>query len=206
MSNKSGVAAIANEVIGDVQKEAEAIISAAESQAKETLRIAKEQADQTYRQFLAESKDKAEAEKRKIASVTEVDIRNRLLQAKEDLVDEAFQKALAKLKEFVKTDEYHAYLLKQIEEIAKKMDQKILIVEVNSKDKDWLTTDMLKHAAKTLHVEFKISKQTENYIGGCKLSSQDGKIIYDGSLDNRLEELKPELRAEIAKQLFKEES
>ena len=205
MSTKSGVAAIADEVIGDVQKEAEAIISAAEKQAKETLRIAKEQADQTYRQILAESKDKAEAEKRKIASVTEVDIRNRLLQVKEDLVDEAFQKALAQLKEFVKTEEYHTYLLKQIEEIAKKMEQKILVVEVNSKDKAWLTVDMLKSASKKLHVEFKISKQTENYIGGCKLSSEDGKIVYDATLDNRLEELKPELRAEIAKQLFKEE-
>jgi V/A-type H+-transporting ATPase subunit E len=205
LSNKSGVAAIADEVIGDVQKEAEAIISAAENQAKETLRIAKEQADQTHRQILAESKEKAEAEKRKIASVTEVDKRNRMLQSKEDLVDEAFQKALAKLKEFVKTEEYHTYLLKQIEEIAEKMDQKVLVVEVNSKDKDWLTIDLLNRASKKLHVEFKISEQTENYIGGCKLSSGDGKIVYDGTLDNRLEELKPELRAEIARQLFKEE-
>ena len=39
-------------------------------------------------------------------------MRNRLLQTKEDLVDAAFEKALAKLKNFVETDEYHDYLLK----------------------------------------------------------------------------------------------
>ena len=39
MSVKSGVTAIANEVIGDVQKEAEAIIASAENEAKETLRV-----------------------------------------------------------------------------------------------------------------------------------------------------------------------
>jgi V/A-type H+/Na+-transporting ATPase subunit E len=206
LSTKSGVAAIANEVIGDVQKEAEAIIQAAESEAKETLRAAKEQADQTYRQILAESKEKAEAEKRKITSVTEVDMRNGLLQTKEDLVDEAFDKATAKLKRFVETEEYPTYLLGQIEEIAKKMDQKVHVVEVNAKDRGWLTVDMLKHASKKLHVEFTISDQTENYIGGCKVHSEDGKIVYDGTIDNRLDELKPKLRAEIAKQFFTEEA
>ena len=73
---------------------------AAENEAKETLRVAKEQADKTYHAILAEANQKAEGEKRKIASVTEVELRNRLLQTKEDLVDEAFEKALVKLKEF----------------------------------------------------------------------------------------------------------
>ncbi len=204
MSVKTGVSAIANEVIGDVQKEAEAVILAAENQAKETLRVAKEQANQTYCDILVEAKEKAEAEKRKIASVAEVEVRNRLLQAKEDLVDAAFEKALVKLKSYVKTEEYHTYLLKLIEEIAKKMDQKVLVVEVNSKDKGWLTLDMLKHASKKTHTELKLSEQTEDYIGGCKVQTEDGKIVFDATLDNRPTELKPELRAAIAKTLFAE--
>jgi V/A-type H+-transporting ATPase subunit E len=201
---KTGVSAIANEVIGDVQKEAEAIISTAENHAKETLRVAKEQANQTYRAILDEAKEKAEAEKRKIESIAEVEIRNRLLQTKETLVDLAFEKTLVKLKNFVKTEEYQTYLLKLIEEIAKKMDQEVLVIEVNAKDKGWLKPDMLKHASKKLNIEFKMSKQTQDYIGGCKIQTEDGKIVYDATLDNRLEELKPELRAEIAKRLFGE--
>ncbi len=206
MSVKSGVAAIANEVIGDVQKEAEAIILAAENEAKETLRVAKEQADQTYHTILGEANQKTEAEKRKIASITEVELRNRLLQTKEDLVDEAFEKALVKLRGFVDTDEYHPYLLKLIEQISKQIDQKVLVVEVNAKDKTWLTEDMLKKVAKKLKAELNFSEQTPNYIGGCKVQTQDGKIVYDGTLDNRLQELKPELRAQIAKSLFGETS
>jgi V/A-type H+-transporting ATPase subunit E len=201
---KTGVSAIANEVIGDVQKEAEAIISTAENHAKETLRVAKEQANQTYRAILDEAKEKAEAEKRKIESIAEVEIRNRLLQTKETLVELAFEKTLVKLKNFVKTEEYQTYLLKLIEEIAKKMDQKVLVIEVNAKDKGWLKPDMLKHDSKKLNIEFKMSKQTQDYIGGCKIQTEDGKIVYDATLDNRLEELKPELRAEIAKRLFGE--
>jgi V/A-type H+-transporting ATPase subunit E len=206
LSTKSGVAAIADEVVGDIQKEAEAAILAAETQAKETLRAAKEQADRTYHATLEEAKVKAEAEKRKIASLAEVEERNRLLQVKEDLVDETFEKALVKLKEYAKTEEYHSYLLRLIEDIAQKMEKKVLVVEVNSKDKAWLTEDTLKDASRKLHVEFRISEQTQDYIGGCKVQSEDGKIVYNGSLDNRLEELKPELRAKIAKTLFGEET
>jgi vacuolar-type H+-ATPase subunit E/Vma4 len=47
--------------------------------------------------------------------------------------------------------------------------------------------------------ELILSEQTPNYIGGCKVQTQDGKIVYDATLDNRLQELKPELRAKSQK-------
>lgn len=203
MSVKIGVAAIANEVISDVQKEAEAAIAAAENEAKETLRAAKEQADRVYREILVEANRKAETEKRKIASVTEVELRNRLLQVKEDLVDEAFQKAIVKLKEFTQTPDYPPYLLKLVEDIAGQMDQASLEVEVNAKDQA-LTTNALKKISQKTGVKLKLSQSTPSYIGGCKVQSEDGRIIYDGTLDNRLAVLKPELRAKIAKSLFGE--
>ena len=206
MSVKSGVTAIANELIGDVQKEAEAIIAAAEREAKETLRLAKEKADGTYHAILSEANEKAEAEKRKIASTTEVELRNRLLQTKEELVDEAFEKATAKLKIYVETNEYETYLLKLIENIANKMEQKFLLIEVNERDKTYLTADFLKKISKKTKTELKFSEQTCNCIGGCKVQTEDGKIVYDCTLDNRIKELKPDLRAQIAKSLFGEKA
>jgi len=206
LSAKSGVAAIADEVIGDVQKEAEAIIAEAENEAKETLRVAKEQADKNYNAILSEATHKSETEKRKISSVTEVELRNQLLQAKENLVDEAFTKATEALKAFVETDQYPAYLLKLLVSIAERMDQPVLVVEVNARDKVLLSPEALKSAGGKAKVEFKLSGQNPNVLGGCRVQTEDGKIVYDGTLDNRLEELKPELRAQIAKSLFGEES
>jgi V/A-type H+-transporting ATPase subunit E len=108
---KNGVSAIADEVLGAAQKEAESVILEAENNAKETLRKAKEQADQIHQEILNQANIKIESEKRKIASITEVDVRNSLLQTKEDLVDVAFEKALVKLKDFVASEEYHDYFL-----------------------------------------------------------------------------------------------
>ena len=204
MSVKNGISAIAKDVVGDVQKDAEAIILAAENEAKTTVKAAKEQADQNYRATIAQAKAKAEAEKRKIASVTEVDMRNRLLQTKEDLVDVAFEKALVELKNFTETADYHDYLLKVIQSAAQRMGQKDLVVQVNPKDKAWLTLDVLKRLSKKLHCELRLSDKTEDYLGGCIIQTEDGKIIYDATLDNRLQELKPVLRVELAKTLFGE--
>ena len=206
MSRKNGLSAIANEVLGDVQKEAEAIILAAENEAKETLKAAKEQADQSYLTITNQATERAEAEKRRIASVTDVEMRNRLFHAKEDLVDLAFEKAILKLKDFAKTERYHNYLLKLVEEGTRKIGQKNLAVQVNAADKTWLTKGFLNRLSKKLDCELKLLDQTINCIGGCKIQTVDGKISYDGTLDNRVQELKPVLRVEVAKILFRVET
>jgi V/A-type H+-transporting ATPase subunit E len=205
MSVKDGLSAIANEVLAEVQKEAEAIILSSQNQAKETLKVAKQQADEKYETMIKQATAKAEGEKRKIASVTEVEMRNRLLQSKEKLVDTAFDKALARIKEFAATEEYRRYLLKLIEEAAKRINQKKLAIQVNAKDKAWLTQDTLNRLSKKLNCELTLLDQTDDYIGGFKIQTVDGKITYDSTLDNRLKELKPVLRVEVAKVLFGKE-
>jgi len=206
MSRKNGLSAIANEVLGDVQKEAEAIILAAQNEAKETLKAAKKQANQSYLTMIKQATEKAEAEKRKIASVTEVEMRDRLFQTKEDLVDLAFEKAISKLKDFAKTERYHDYLFKLVEEGARKIGQKNLVVQVNAADKIWLTQGSLNRVSKKLSCELKLLDQTVNCIGGCKIQTIDGRISYDGTLDNMMQELKPILRVEAAKILFSVET
>jgi V/A-type H+-transporting ATPase subunit E len=206
VSIKDGLLAITSEVLGDVQKEAQAIISMAENEAKETLKKAKEQAYQNYQTIMNQAKTKAESERRKIASVAEVEMRNCLLQTKEDLVDAAFLKALDKLKEFTATKEYHDYLLRLVEQASKLIDRGNLVVQVNARDKAWLTQDVLTRLSEKLHCELTLSGQTEEFIGGCKILTVDSKITYDGTIDSRLQELRPTLRVEVARILFGKET
>ena len=206
MSVKNGLSAIANEVLGDVQKEAEAAIIAAEKTAKEALKAAKGQADQNYQAAMTQAKVKSEAERRKVASITEVEMRNRLLEAKEALVEAAFQKAQVKLGDFASSKDYQTYLIKLIEEVARKMGQKNLRVEVNAKDKSWLTPKVMNGLSKKLDCELKLSDQGLECIGGCKIQTENGKVTIDSTIDNRLLELKPTLRVEVAKILFGREA
>jgi vacuolar-type H+-ATPase subunit E/Vma4 len=43
-------------------------------------------------------------------------------------------------------------------------------------------------------------------MGGCVIQTGDGKVTYDSTIDNRLKELKPNLRVEVAKILFEKEN
>ena len=198
--------AITNEVLEDVQKEARAIILKAENEAKQILTRAKENANQNYQSIISQVKGKAENEQKKILSLTEVEIRNSLLQTKEELVDAAFEKTLTKLEEFTATREYSDYLLTLIEQAAKQINSKNLLVQVNAKDKTLLKKTGLNALSKKLNCKFTLSNKTSEFIGGCKIETEDGKITFDNTIDNRLRELKPALRVEVAKILFEEEA
>ena len=202
---KDGLSAIAAEVLEDVRKEAETLILNAQAEAKETLRTGKEEADKAYTTIMKGAQVKAEAEKRRIQSYTEVEVRNRLLQIKEKLVDTTFEKASVKLGEFAKTEEYHDYLEKFIVEAAKKVGSKSLIVHVNAADKTWLERKTLADLSKKLHADLELANENEECMGGCKIRTADGKVIYDNTLENRLRQLKPELRLKAAKILFEQE-
>ena len=206
MSVKDGLSAIANEVLGDIRKEAEELIVSSQNRAKQTLKTAKQQADEKYQATINQAMARAEGEKRKIASVTEVEMRNRLLQAKEQLVDAAFDKALHKIKEFAETEEYNGYLLRLIEKVAEQIGQGQLALQVNAKDKAWLTQNVLAGLSKKLNRELRLLEQTGDYIGGFKIQTADGKITCDSTIDNRLTELKPVLRVEVANIMFGKES
>jgi len=204
MDVKDGLVAIAGEVLGDVQKEAEALILVAEKEAKKALQAAKVQADHDYLTLIGQAKVKSETEQRRIASLTEVEIRNRLLHTKEELVDKAFETALGKLKDFAETPNYPDYLIRLIGGAAERIGSKNLILYVNAKDKTWLTQERLQSLSKKLNVNLKLSDQTPDCIGGCKIQTEDGKVTYDSIIDSRLQELKPTLRTEVARILFGE--
>ncbi len=203
---KEGLSAIAREILSDVRKEAEDIIRDAETEAKETLRIAKEAADKTYVNIIAKNASAIEAEKRRLQSLTEVETRNNLLQVKEELMDAAFQLAKAKLSEFAKTERYRAYLTALIEEGVRKICSKDLTLVANSTDQAWLQRgNDLNALAKKLHVNLTLSQETTECIGGCIIQTADKKKTMDNTLDNRFEQLKPELRVKAAAILFDRE-
>jgi V/A-type H+-transporting ATPase subunit E len=203
-SIKEGLSAIANEVLEDVAKEAENIVQEAEAQAKDTLKTAKENADQTYQAILNEAAVRMHAEKRRIESLAEVETRNQLLETKEALVDEVFGKALTELQELVKTEVYHDYLLRLIEEAARKIASKNLIVHLNVADKAWMTQDKLSKLSEKLQANLRIAKKPEQCLGGCRVQTPEGDVTYDNTLESRLEERRQELRLKAAKIMFEE--
>jgi V/A-type H+-transporting ATPase subunit E len=204
-SIKKGLVAIANEILDDVEKESDIIIRDAEKKAEEILTEAKTETKGRRVRLLAEAKEKGETEKKKTRSLTEIEIRNRLLQIKQEQVNAVFDKALARLKQFAESDSYHSYLLSFIEEAAKKIESDRLVVYVNSKDREWLVNGKLDELSEKLGVKLTLANETEDCLGGCIVKTPNGKLSHDNTFEKRLETLKPILRGEVAKILFEKE-
>jgi V/A-type H+-transporting ATPase subunit E len=205
ISIKKGLVAIATEILEDVKKEAEKIIRDAEKEAQEILEKGKEDAENTYAELLADAKSKGENAKRKMESSTEVEVRNRLLRVKEELVNAAFDEALVRLSEFVQTKSYQNHLLKLIQEAVRQVDSDTLVVYVNSRDREWLLDGGIDKLSEKLKVKLILADEAENCIGGCIVKTPDRKMSYDNTFETRLKLLRPVLRVRIAEMLFGKE-
>lgn len=203
-SIKNGLVAITNEVLETVLKEAEQTLRNAEKDAEDLLTKTREETAKTSAALIDEAKKKGEIEKKKAESLTEIEIRNRLLQAKEDLVNTVLEKVVVDLHDFIQHDAYHDYLFALIQEVAGKMGFDTLVIYVNSDDRDWLAKGKLDALSKKLGVQLVLGQKTEKCSGGCVIKTADGKVSYDNTFEKRLQQLKPALRIRIAKILFEE--
>ena len=205
MSNiQEGLIAITNEILNDIMKEAEMTIQNAEKKSEEILQEAIDEAERTHKRLLADAKLKGEREKKKIQSLIEMTIQTKLLQLKEDSVNLVFDKVTSHLKEFVKSSEYHNYLIQLIQEAVQQIGLDKLSVYVNSQDKKWLKSHELDRLAGKIGVDLSLAKDTINCLGGCIVNTPDNKISYDNTLDKRLDQIKPAIRGKVAKILFNE--
>jgi V/A-type H+-transporting ATPase subunit E len=199
---KEGLAEIANEILEDIKKESEKIIRDAETKAAKILKDAKIEAENRHLKLLGEAKEKSELEQKKMKSLTQIEIRNKWLQVKENYINDVFDKALARIKQFVESDSYSSYLLEFIEETVKKIDSDQLVVFVNSKDRKMLENGSFKDLSKKMNKKLKLADETVDCLGGCIVKTQDMRLQYDDTFENRLQVLRPNLRIELAKILF----
>jgi len=204
-SIQKGLVAIASEILEDVKNESEIIIRDAEKKAKEILRDTRTEAERRRVSLLAEAEEKGKIEQKKTKSLTAMEMRNRRLQVKEEHVNVVFDKALARLKQFVESESYPSYLLTFIEEAVKKIGSDRLIVYVNSKDREWLANGKLDELSEKLGVKLMLADETGNFLGGCIVKTSDGKLSHDNTFEKRLHVLKPILRIKVAKILFEKE-
>jgi vacuolar-type H+-ATPase subunit E/Vma4 len=205
-SISKGLSGIAKEVLEDVEKEAESIILEAGSQAEKILEEAEKEAGRRYRSIVKEGEEKKEAERKEKTILFEIETKNRLLQAQEKVIDEVFEKALNRLREYTSTREYQDCLSRLIVDACKKMNANKLVIQLNHNDYSAMTEERLKKLSKELGVKLDKSDKPINIVGGVVVKSSDGKIVVNNTFENRLNMLKSNLRVKIANILFREES
>jgi len=193
-------------IINEAKEKAENIIAKAKEKAKKVLDEAKREAEKEAEEIINKRKTEAEAEARRILSEAKLEARLKILNAKEQLISEAFDEAIKNLKEFSQSTQYKNALEDLIKDAAIIMgggDLEVLLPENTNVDLD--LSKIAKEVGNQTGVKtsLSISKERIRSIGGVIVRSKDRLLTVDNTFEARLERLREQLRVNVANLLFK---
>lgn len=90
----NGIDNIVSRIASDAQQEADSILRAGEEQAQAVLQRCREQAERETAQTLQEAEKQAKLREERLVNAARLEARKQTLAAKQEMVDEAFRKAL----------------------------------------------------------------------------------------------------------------
>jgi V/A-type H+/Na+-transporting ATPase subunit E len=172
-----------SEVLSDLKSGRKETIAKIESARKET--------SEEVSKFLETGTKQAESVKRQIIGAAELDVRNAQLRALEKAVNEAFELAT---KDISDSESYPEAIGRLIEQGLEIIDRSAK-VQCSSKDKKVVAA-----AIRELDGSIKVSFEDEpiDTVGGVVLTTADGTVRFDNTIEARLERMKPMLRKEVA--------
>ncbi len=186
----------AAEIIEDAEKRAEAILEKARRRVEE------------YRKAETEKlMKKIEAERTRRISSARFESRIKILEEKNRLIESLFEETRSYILSNIRSSEWYPTFLRKITSasiITLGLDE--VVVYASKEDLKLLEEikdDVIKDVTKSLGFTPSITfKEIDASIIGVKVSSSDGSIVVDNTVEAILEKLKPKLTMLIAKTLF----
>lgn len=148
--------------------------------------------EQEHDKILAEGKKEAEKLEKQIIGNADLDSRNKQLLLVEESIEKVFEKAIKKLQDADRNDNYSKLISSLLQESINTIGTSEIIVQTNSKDKPVVQSLLSKFPGATL------SSDLIDCLGGIRIQSKDGTMKFDNTIDARLDRLKPLIRKDIA--------
>ncbi|WP_407413612.1 V-type ATP synthase subunit E [Methanobrevibacter sp.] len=201
----SGTDKIVSSIMSEAQGKADVIIQDANAEVSAITQKAEKTADAEKTKILENGVKQSDMRYQQIISEAKMNARRAELGAKEEVIEAAFEKATAELKEKAASgdEEYDDALTKMIKEAADEIGSDDLIIQLNEADTNKFK-DQLSNAS-TFEIEgikFEIGEPIDT-IGGAVLKTSNGDIEVNNTIEARLDRFKSLLRSEVAEILFK---
>ena len=142
----------------------------------------------------ADGKKEADKIEKQIIGSADLQSRNKTLLIVQESTDKVLEKAKEKISNMDRNSEYSSLISKLLTEATSALNTSDVIVFTNSKDKDVVQSAVSSISGAEL------SNDTIDCMGGVKVTSKDGSMSFDNTIDARIELLKPLIRKDIAAQ------
>jgi V/A-type H+/Na+-transporting ATPase subunit E len=201
MSSSSSLERTINKVISQAEADFITQIDSTFQESLKNLAASRTKLEAEYNSILEGARKQGDNLKRQIVGSSRLSARNRQLVLIESAVNDTFEKAKTILASSNKENSYRLLMRKILKDSVMMIDSDQVIVECNKNDIELVKEAISDSFNDNNKIKIKISDHPLNAIGGIRLTSADGSMTFDNTLDSRIERLKPLIRKNIAQML-----
>ena len=194
MSSNSGLESTIDQVLERNSSEFSQSLKNSLTDAQKTLSDSLPMLEEEYEKIIADGKKEADKNEKQIIGSADLQSRNKTLLIVQESTDKVLEKAKEKISNMDRNSEYSSLIAKLLTEATSALNTSDVIVFTNSKDKDVVQSAVSNISGAEL------SNDTIDCMGGVKVTSKDGSMSFDNTIDARIELLKPLIRKDIAAQ------
>jgi V/A-type H+-transporting ATPase subunit E len=197
----TGAEKLKEKILSDAGGEADQLLGAAKTRAAEIMARGEQQAEAKRKALLEQARLQAEERLRRARTIAGLEARKAILAAKEELIEDTFSQALARL-QLLDREAYQGVVLPMLLAAAQSGNEEVII---SPDDRERFTPDFLAKANKELAGRGKrgnlsLAAETRHMQGGFVLSA--GELEINSSFDALLRMQREQLEPEVAAALF----
>ena len=185
---KRTIDSILDQAEADILKKLESSMTDVES----TFDGAVDTLEQEYDKIVLDANKEAEKIEKQLVGGADLEARNKLLLLVEESVDRVFQKAVEKIRNADRNEDYRGFIGKLLDESASILGSTDFTVYTSGADQAAVQSLLPRFPGSSL------APSQLDCMGGIKAVSKDGSMTFDNTIDARLDRMKPLIRKEIA--------
>ena len=194
MPSNSAIESTIDQVLDRNSSEFSTSLKASLEEAQKTLSDSLPMLEEEYEKIISGGKKEADKIAKQIVGSSDLATRNNALLLVQESADKVIEKAKEKIQNMDRNSEYSNLITKLLTEATEALNTSEVIVYTNSKDKEVVQSAMSNISGAEM------SDELIDCMGGVKVTSKDGSMSFDNTIDARIELLKPLIRKDIAAQ------
>ena len=192
MSSNSALESTIDQVLDRNSAEFAQSLKNSLTDAQKTLSESLPMLEEEYEKIISDGKKEADKIEKQIVGSADLEARNKTLLVVQESAEKVLEKAKEKIANMERNSEYSSLITKLLTEAKSALNTSEVIVYTNSKDKD-----VVQSAVSSIS-DAEMSNDMIDCMGGIKITSKDGTMTFDNTIDARFERMKPLIRKNIA--------
>lgn len=192
----SNINNITSRILKDAEVRKENILAAAEDEKSKIVSRKENSANEVAKEILEKAEVEAKSKKERIVSGANLKVRNNKLAAKQDVINEVFEKSIDKLEQLSKED-FLNFVKNTITSMNISGKQNLIL---NKKGLEYVDSAFIDELNSKVDAQITLSETTGNFRGGFVL--ENNGIEINSTYEALVSSLRDELEFEVAKVLF----